>query len=383
MVAPPAPAGAARRGSEAIRRRSPGEGRWTSETGETVAVDKKPCDILLVGSYAAPTAEDVFRSVATALGNRVRRIPDGETGDRSQWIRWQVFAFRDNPAFALEPRLKGTDYPTDFYGLRPGVTAKDVTFGPLRYAENAKASYDVLARLRRQGVVPSGCRLQVSLPTPYNVLDRHVLPKDRLTVEGAYERRMLAEIDEMVAAIPPGDLAVQWDCAHEITNLEGARKGWFADLAQEETEIIARLARLGNRVPQGVELGYHLCCGDFNHKHLIEPKDTALMVRVANRLSRAIGRSIDWIHMPVPRGRTDDAYYAPLKDLRLRPETRLYLGLVHHTDGLAGTRKRIAAAQKVVGDFGIATECGLGRRAAETLPKLLEIHAEAAAVVDR
>jgi hypothetical protein len=107
------------------------------------------------------------------------------------------------------------------------------------------------------------------------------------------------------------------------------------------------------------------------------------MVRVANRLSRAIGRSIDWIHMPVPRGRTDDAYYAPLKDLRLRPETRLYLGLVHHTDGLAGTRKRIAAAQKVVGDFGIATECGLGRRAAETLPKLLEIHAEAAAVVDR
>jgi hypothetical protein len=37
--------------------------------------------------------------------------------------------------------------------------------------------------------------------------------------------------------------------------------------------------------------------------------------------------------MPVPKGRTDDAYFAPLDNLRLHPETKLYLGLVHRCDG--------------------------------------------------
>jgi hypothetical protein len=335
-------------------------------------------DVLLVGSYAAENAAAVFRTVSQALGDRVRRIPDGETGDRSQWIRWQVFAFRDNPAFEFEPQLKGSDYQTDFYRLRAGIAPQDVTFGPLGYAENAIASYNVFAQLRRDGAVHPGCRFQVSLPSPYNVLDRHVTPGDRLTAEGPYERRMLEELDAMFAAIPAGDLAIQWDAAHEIQNLEGAREGWFDSQEREETETIDRLVRLGNHVPDGVELAYHLCYGDFNHQHVVEPQSTALMVHFANALSQRIGRSIQWIHMPVPRGRSDDAYFAPLQDLRLRPETELVLGLVHHGDGVAGTRRRMAAAAKFVTEFGIATECGLGRRPPETLPQLLRIHAEAA-----
>jgi hypothetical protein len=180
----------------------------------------------------------------------------------------------------------------------------------------------------------------------------------------------------MAAAIPRAELAIQWDAAHEIQNLEGARQGWFDNLEQEEAEIIDRLVRLGNAVPEGVELGYHLCYGDFNHKHIVEPKDMELMVRVSNKLSRRVGRPMDWMHMPVPRERSDDAFFAALKNLHLPPETRLYLGLVHHTDGVAGTEKRIAVAKKVISDFGIATECGLGRRRPETLPELLRIHAE-------
>jgi hypothetical protein len=333
-------------------------------------------DILLVGSLALPGPEAVFRTVSDFLGDRVSRIPDGETGDRSQWIRWQIFAFRDNPFFEVDPHLKGGDYQTDFYVLRPGLAAKDVTFRSLGYAENATASYATFARLKHDGVVPLSCRFQVSLPTPYNVLDRHVSPQDRLNVEGAYERQMLAEIDAMLAAIPGEDLAIQWDAAHEIQNLEGAREGWFENLDQEEVGVLERLVRIGNHLPESVELGYHLCYGDFQHQHIIQPKDTGLMVRVANRLSRQIGRSIQWIHMPVPRDRSDDAYFVPLKDLRLRPETTLYLGLVHYMDGVAGTQKRMAAAKKVVDNFGIATECGLGRRHPETLLQLLRIHAE-------
>lgn len=339
---------------------------------------RRPRDILLVGSFAAPTTEAVFRTVSGALGSRVRRIPDGETGDRQQWIRWQVFAFRDNPSFTLDPNLKGSDYQTDFYMLRPGVTASDVQYGALGYAENALASYAVFLRLKREGVIAPPCRIQISIPPPYNVLDRHVSPKDRLAAEVGYERKMLSEIDEIVAAIPKQELAIQWDAAHEVQNLEGARDGWFDTLGEEEEEIIDRLVRLGDHIPDGVELGYHLCYGDFGHSHVIEPKDTGLMVRLANKLAERVHRSIQWIHMPVPRDRSDDAYFAPLSDLRLKPETELYLGLVHHSDGVAGTRQRIAAAAKVIPDFGIATECGMGRRDPSTMLELLRVHAEVA-----
>jgi hypothetical protein len=82
--------------------------------------------------------------------------------------------------------------------------------------------------------------------------------------------------------------------------------------------------------------------------------------------------------MPVPIDRSDDGYFAPLRELKLGPATRLYLGLVHFTDGVAGSRRRLAAASKVVSDFGIATECGFGRRAPDTVQQLLKIHAEVA-----
>ena len=60
------------------------------------------------------------------------------------------------------------------------------------------------------------------------------------------------------------------------------------------------------------------------------------MVEFANRVARQIKRPIQLIHMPVPRNRADDAYFEPLRKLKLRPETQLCLGLVHHTDGLDG-----------------------------------------------
>jgi hypothetical protein len=99
---------------------------------------------------------------------------------------------------------------------------------------------------------------------------------------------------------------------------------------------------------------------------------------MAHRLEMAILRSIQLIHMPVPRDRTDEAYFAPLTRLKLRPKTELCLGLVHHTDGIEGTARRLSVAGKFARNFSIGTECGFGRRKPETIPELLRIHAEAA-----
>ena len=83
--------------------------------------------------------------------------------------------------------------------------------------------------------------------------------------------------------------------------------------------------------------------------------------------------------MQVPRSRTDDAYFAPLADLGA---CKLYLGLVHHTDSVAGYLARLATAKRHAQGFGISTECGFGRWPADTIPELLRIHREVAAALD-
>lgn len=156
--------------------------------------------------------------------------------------------------------------------------------------------------------------------------------------------------------------------------------GELCDDGTSELPVASR-QRLGDAVPAGVELGYHLCYDDAGHKHFKVPGDMTKLVVIANALAEGVKRTIDWIHMPVPRNRTDDAYFLPIRHLRIHPETELYLGLVHFTNGVEGTQRRIETAQRFVPHFGVATECGLGRRAPETIPELLRIHREVAQTV--
>jgi hypothetical protein len=78
----------------------------------------------------------------------------------------------------------------------------------------------------------------------------------------------------------------------------------------------------------------------------------------------------------VPVDRTDDSYFARLRELHVHPRTELYAGLVHLPDRPGGVQLRIAAAERALNrEFGIATECGFGRRDPHTVPALLQLHA--------
>ena len=116
------------------------------------------------------------------------------------------------------------------------------------------------------------------------------------------------------------------------------------------------------------------CYGDAGGRHFKQPADTALLVRVSNHLALTLRRPPHWLHLPVPRERVDEHYYRPLAQLSLKRATTLYLGLLHLSDGVEGAQRRIAAARKHVVSFGVATECGFGRRAPETVGALLDLH---------
>jgi hypothetical protein len=337
----------------------------------------QPCGVHLNGSIPLANAEEVFRMASSILGQRLRRIPDGETGVRLNWIGWQRAVFARHPAFELiPPDPKAYNALLPHFKLRPGGSSGKVVFDPLGYAEAALASYAVFSRLKQDNVIATSCRFQISLPTPLAPVRAFLVEEEQASVQPAYETAMFAELDTITSAIPHEELAIQWDVAIEFALLEGVAQALYE---QTKTGVIEQLVRLGKHVPVDVELGYHLCYGDAGHKHFVEPKDTAKLVEVANGISAGLTRSLNWISLPVPRERSDEAYFAPLLNLHLHPETELYLGLVHFTDGIEGTQKRIEAAQRVVAQFGVATECGCGRRPSETISELLRLHREVAA----
>src|SRR5580658_6627673 len=331
----------------------------------------------LVGSIGLDTVEEVFATVGELLGPHLRRVPDGEVGGRRLWISWQYALLRSN-AF-LRPDPSGAIRPTNRFPLlvlAEGAKPSDVRFGELGYAREARASYLDFVAARDKGELPKGIRFQVCLPTPFAVVGSIVLNEDLPAIEAAYERAMIAEVAALCRHIPHRDLCIQWDVCNEMVLWDGQKSDAVpgADLPREQ--LIARMQRLCAAVPDDVELGLHLCYGDFGARHFVEPKDAAKMVDFANALSRSIAHKLAYIHMPVPIERSDDAFHRPLADLRLGDGTELFLGLVHAKDGVDGTKARIAAARRYAPPFGIATECGMARAHSEqTVRELLKIHA--------
>jgi hypothetical protein len=342
-----------------------------------------PRNVHLVGSVPLANAHDVFVAVSAALGPRLRRIPDGETGERSDWIAHLEPIFANHPALEKSDevfRLHASAPGRTRYRLRPGAAAKDVTFGNLLYADTALRSYEVFARLKQQGTIPPHCRFQVDLVPAHSVIWLFLQDDLHRALDPVYNDAVRREIDKLARAIPHDQLAIQFDVASAVfARLQRNEPNAYGRNRTEMLETFGKiLVDLADRVPAGVELMFHFCYGDSNHRHVVEPVDMGDMVDLANYISREIARPIELIHMPVPRDRSDDAYFEPLRQLELAPATQLCLGLVHHTDGIAGTRRRLATAEKYVQNFAIATECGFGRRPVETIPELLRIHAAAA-----
>ena len=138
-------------------------------------------------------------------------------------------------------------------------------------------------------------------------------------------------------------------------------EGWMPMPASiDRASISDHLVRISDAVPADVQLGYHFCFGDFGHVHMREPEDTGRVVELIASFIDRVSRPIDWIHIPVPIERDDDAYFEPLRQLTIPEGTEVYLGLVHYRDGVDGARRRAHAAQRFISTFGVATECGMG-----------------------
>lgn len=326
-----------------------------------------------MGSIPLDTTEEVFTRLASALPGCLQSIPDGEPGERDFFVFWQHQSF---PIEVRGPMVK------QLLQEPPAAESFTLTLDqvkPTRYDDHAIASYAKFCDFRDQGKIPAGVRFQVCLPGVINSIWATVDPRYREQAHPFYEQRLLESLQRIQQEIPARDLAIQFDVAIEFAFMEYERGNLKNDMfkpyvSSAKEAALESAIRLSSHVDKEVHLGYHLCYGDIQHKHFVEPPDMSLMVEFGNELLQRVGPShhIEWMHMPVPKDRTDTAYVQALAELN---DVNLFLGLVHAHDE-DGTKKRIAVAQSVYSKpFGIATECGMGRTPREELESILEISA--------
>src|SRR5579862_283125 len=168
----------------------------------------------LVGSVPLADAESVFRTVAAALGDLLRSIPDGETGPRSRWNSWTAPTYERTRGLELVPPPPGSYTP--WHQARLVVDPAELVLERIGFADHALASYAVFARLAREGAIPPHVRFQVCLPSPVAPMIVLVEEGSRAAVEPAHLRQLHAEVAEIAGAIPHERLTIQWDVCQDV-----------------------------------------------------------------------------------------------------------------------------------------------------------------------
>jgi hypothetical protein len=93
-----------------------------------------------VGSAPLGSSAEVFRTASQILGPRLRRVPDGETGVRANWTRWQSAVFQDHVLLETGPGARDAYRPRARFRLRP--SSNEISLDNLGYANAATASYE-------------------------------------------------------------------------------------------------------------------------------------------------------------------------------------------------------------------------------------------------
>jgi hypothetical protein len=324
-------------------------------------------DLLLVGSLPADSAQTALRAGAELFGDLVFALPDGETGPRAGWVGYErERLMKPHPDIeTVETTASPTGIPrhayeTPVFRIREGVT--ELRFDNWPRIDDAIASYGLFRDLREEGAIPEGLRFQVCLPFPSSALNafKADFARDYPIAVRAYEDLFDREIKRLTDAIPPEDLALQWDVCYEVLDAEGV-VAWFSDGAWER--FARSVERLTPKIPEQVLVGYHLCYGTFPEWPMYEARDMGLIVRMANHAVANSGRQVDWLHLAGPRylRSEDDGFFRPLEDLEPR-DARVFLGIVLPIDGVAGLKRRHATASRHLSDFGVAMYCGFGRQ---------------------
>ena len=169
-----------------------------------------------VGSIPLQDGDAVFEELSSSVGDYLRRMPDGETGERLKWIVFQQKMLTSHPAMEVDPDqpplpVKQSDF-TVFREIRrlrmkPNVDPERVDFDTT-YDRAALESYKTFIRFKREGRIPAQTRFQFALPTPMATGLMYVSPNGRSRYLRAYEKALLKALTNILAGIPHDQLSI-------------------------------------------------------------------------------------------------------------------------------------------------------------------------------
>jgi hypothetical protein len=332
----------------------------------------------LVGSLPGATPEAAMSTALELLGPYLRTLPDGETGERRNWVISIVEGLRQHPDLELRKQGDWSDYDrTPVWRVRRGhvLYGANLDFG---HVAAVRDSYPIFRRLT-EAAGRLDLAFQEGVPGDFDLAMFTLGPVGALRWRRPFTEATLSEIRD-VAAISGPQTLFQIEVPAELVLVAKAPARARAGLAK----VLARgIVRLAAASPAGTRFGLHLCLGDMNNRAFGRMSDVTPLVVLANAITSnwPDGRALDTLHAPfaaadVPAS-TDRAFYEPLSGLNLPIGTRFAAGFAHESQSLADQLEIRSVIEERLGrEVMMSAACGLGRRSEEAGRRVLERTAE-------
>lgn len=335
-------------------------------------------DAHLVGSLPGSTARQAMSTALDVLGPRLRSLPDGETGERRNWIISIVEGLRDHPAFEVSREGDWSDYDKTLrFRIRRGQRLYGATldFGHIEATTDSLPGFEELKSEYEQ----PDLTFQQGVPGDFDLAMFAFGPAGALRHRRPFTEATLNEIRGVRAISGPNTL-FQIEVPTELVLLAKAPARLRPGLAKLLARSVTGLAAAS---PAGTRFAVHLCVGDMNHRAFGTMTDVSPLVLLSNAITATwpADKALEVMHAPFAAAdqpaTTDPGYYAPLANLRLPSEVRFAAGFAHEGQDIAEQRQiRDRIEQLTSRQVMIASACGLGRRDEQAARANLERTAE-------
>jgi hypothetical protein len=309
------------------------------------------------------------------LGPHLSSLPDGETGERRNWIIHIIEGFRTHPDLELTSDGKWSDYDDlPRFRVRNGhrLYGAALDLGLVAAAEESLHSFELL---RDKSQLPD-LAFQVGVPGDFDMSMFTLGPRSALRHRRAFTEASLTEIRRVNELAAAGSVVFQIEVPAELVLLARTPPAGQPALARV---LGGQIASLAKGAAPGTRFGIHLCLGDMNHRALGRMKDARPLVLLSNNVARAwpSDKRLEFVHAPFAAADSPPPlhpdFYAPLAELSLPTNVRFVAGIAHEDQLLQEQRELRSLIDGYCGrTVDISTSCGLGRRSPTAARAALE-----------